>query len=59
MTGTSGLACDTAGLELTELEEATVGIDCTEDLAFTDVYTLAGGVGATVDLSSDADLESS
>ena len=53
------MASDTAGLELTELEEATVVIDCAEGFAFTDVYTLAEGVEATVDLSPNADLESS
>ena len=53
------MACDTAGLEFTELEEATVVIDGAEGLAFTDVYTLAQGVEATVDLSPNADLESS
>ena len=53
------MASDTAGLEFTELEEATVVIDCAEGLAFTDVYTLAEGVGATVGLLSNADLESS
>lgn len=53
------MACDTAGLEFTELEEATVVIDCAEGLAFTDVYTLAEGVEVTVDLSPNADLESS
>lgn len=53
------MACDTAGLEFTELEEATAVIDCAEGLAFTDVYTLAEGVEVTVDLSPNADLESS
>lgn len=53
------MASDTAGLELTGLEEATVVIDCGEGLTFTDVYTLAEGVEATVDLSLNADLESS
>lgn len=53
------MASDTAGLELTGLEEATVVIDCVEGFAFTDVYTLAEGVEATVDLSPNADLESS
>ena len=52
------MASDTAGLEFTEIEEATVVIDCA-GLAFTDVYTLAEGVEATVDLSPNADLESS